>query len=37
MFQNSFLTKKFKEMNYCYIPKTFYKCNDQIHQNIQYS
>jgi hypothetical protein len=28
MFQFFFLTKKFKERNQHYIPKTFSKCND---------
>jgi hypothetical protein len=34
-FKIVFLTKKFKERNQHYIPKTFSKCNDQEHQNTQ--
>jgi hypothetical protein len=36
-FKFLFLTKKFKERNQRYIPKKNSKCNDQKHQNAQYS
>ncbi len=31
------LIKKFKDRNQCYVPKTFFKCDDWEHQNTKYS
>jgi hypothetical protein len=36
MFQICVLDQKIKEKNQCYVVETFFKCNDEKHQNIKY-
>jgi hypothetical protein len=37
MFQICVLDQKIKEKNQCYVLETFFRCNDEKHQNIKYS
>ncbi len=36
MFQICVLDQKIKEKNQCYVLETFFRCNDEKHQNIKY-